>query len=203
MDILIKRILSISYRYKLSHIGSCVSALPVIQEIYREMKTGDKFILSCGHALLAQAVVMESLGLGDAEKIYLHHGTHPDRCADCGLEFSTGSLGHGIGGALGMALADTKRTIYCLISDGECDEGSVWEALRIKTKIGVPNLKVYVNMNGYSALEGVDNQILNHRLKAFCPDIKIIHTDFDGVPFLNGVSSHYYVMKPEDEKNIL
>jgi len=191
MKKIIDRILSISKKHKLSHIGSCVSAAPIIKDIYGKMKAGDVFVLSAGHAFLAQAVVMEHYKLGDAEKIFLHHGTHPDRCEECGISFSAGSLGHGIGGAIGIAYARPHNQIYCLLSDGECMEGSVWEALRIKTHVGIPNLHVYVNANGHSALEEINGQVLENRLLAFCPDIKIIYTDFYGLPFLNGVDAHY------------
>ena len=191
IKLLIDHILSISKKHKLSHIGSCVSALPVIYHIYKNKKPDEPFILSCGHSFIAQAVVMEHFGLGDAEKMFKHHGTHPDRCKECGIDYSTGSLGHGIGAAVGMALSDRKRKVHCLISDGECMEGSVWEALRIKTQLELDNLEVHVNANGYTALDVVDIPLLTKRLEAFCPDI-VIHKTNNGD--FGGVAGHYTIL---------
>lgn len=191
MKKLAQRILEISKKYNLSHLGSCISTLPILLEIYKQKKGDEPFILSNGHAFLAQAVVLEHFGFGDAEKIYLHHGVHGDRCAQCHIDFSTGSLGHGIGGAVGMALADRTRKVWCIISDGESMEGSLWEALRIIHDEKIKNLKLYININGYSALGAVDKKYLIDRLHAFYPNIYIRETDYTLAPFLEGVSAHY------------
>lgn len=203
MNSLKKRILEISYKYGLSHIGSCITAVDIIDEIYKVKKKDEPFILSSGHAGLALYCVIEKyLGI-DAEKIWKHHGTHPDRCKLCGLGCSTGSLGQGLPIALGMAFADRQKKVWCLISDGECAEGSIWEALRIKREQKLDNLKVYCNMNGYSALGQIDTTWLVGALKAFCPDIKIKMTDFKGFDFLTGVSAHYYKLTEKDAANFL
>jgi transketolase len=130
-----KRILEISYKHNLSHLGSCLTAVDIIDEIYAIKKHNERFVLSSGHAGLALYVVIEKYTKGDdlgmvlginAEDIFNHHGVHPDRCSQCGLDASTGSLGQGLPIAVGMALADRSKNVYCLISDGECSEGSVW-----------------------------------------------------------------------------
>ena len=64
----------------------------------------------------------------NAEELFLKHGGHPHRDEENGIYCSTGSLGLGITVAVGRALANKNRTVYCLISDGEAAEGSVWEA---------------------------------------------------------------------------
>ena len=69
---------------------------------------------------------------------------HPDRSLEKGIKVSTGSLGQGFPIALGMAIADPKRNIYCMISDGECAEGSIWESLRILVDQKVKNSEVFV-----------------------------------------------------------
>lgn len=146
-----RRILEISYKHKLSHIGSCLTAVGIIDEIYSKKKSNHKFILSCGHAGLALYVVLEKhFGL-DAEQIFLKHGVHPNR--DEYIDCSTGSLGQGLPIALGMALADRSKNVYCLVSDGECTEGSLWEAINISGKLEVDNLKIYCNHNGFSAYD--------------------------------------------------
>lgn len=197
-----KRLLEISSKNKSSHIGSCLSLLPILEEIYTHKKDSDIFILSAGHSFLGWCVYMESLGKLDAEKAFKHHGTHPDRCKKCGIDFSSGSLGHGLGAAVGFALADRSRDVYCVISDGECNEGSIWEALRIKFENKLDNLKVYVNLNGNSALALTDTAYLAIRLYAFDPSIEIRYTEskFGNV---GKIESHYYVLPDDYEKTIL
>src|SRR3990167_9557610 len=100
-----KRIIDISYRHKLSHLGSCLTAVDIIDEIYGVKSIDERFVLSSGHAGLALYCVIEKHEGIDAEKIFEHHGVHPDRCVECHLYYSTGSLGQGLPAALGMALA--------------------------------------------------------------------------------------------------
>lgn len=193
-----QRILDISYDNKLSHLGSNLSAVDIIQEIYEQKKPEEPFILSSGHAGLALYVVLESQGGRSAEEIFKHHGVHPDRCSECGLSVSTGSLGQGLPIAVGMALSNRQQNVYCLISDGECAEGSIWESLRVADEQKLDNLQVYVNMNGYGAFGAIDQEKLTRRLLAFYPPINIYHTTVEQAPFLKGLEAHYYVQKPED-----
>jgi len=187
----IKRIIEIASKYHLSHVGSCVSALPIIQRIYETKQPIDKFVLSCGHAALALYVVLERKGGRNAEEIFNHHGVHPDKCDMCGLDCSSGSLGHGIGIAVGMAMADRSKHIYVLISDGECAEGSVWEALRIAFENGLDNLHIHVNANGWGAYQSINLQRLEEQLNLFFP--VIFHTTNSDLPFCKGLAAHYYV----------
>lgn len=184
-----REILRISYENKLSHIGSCLTALPIIEEIYAIKKPDDKFILSSGHAHLAHAVVMAQHKGRDPME-YMKAGIHCDR--ENGCDVSTGSLGQGLPIALGIAMADRSKNVYCLISDGEAAEGSIWEALRVKTDNHVDNLKVYVNCNGYGAYDAVDTKKLFVRLHDFCPDINIRYTHVDGL------ADHYKVLTKEE-----
>ena len=156
-----RRIIEISYPRKLSHLGSCLTAVDIIDEIFKIKKPEEKFVLSVGHAGLALYVVLEKyLGL-NAEKIFEHHGVHPDRCSKCHIDCSTGSLGNGLPIAVGMALADRNKNVYCLISDGECSEGSIWEALRIASEQNLNNLKVYCNFNGWGAYKSISHLEFN------------------------------------------
>lgn len=187
------KILKISYKKGSTHLTSCLTAVDIIEEIFKVKKKDEKFVLSCGHAGLALYVV-----LGKGSKIFDHHGTHPDRCKKCKLDYSTGSLGHGIGGALGMALANRSKNVYVLISDGESNEGSVFEALRIKHDLKVDNLKVYCNINGTTALGKVNRRLLEKKLKLFCPDIKIYQTDIKEWPWLKEIDAHYVKVEYEN-----
>lgn len=187
------RILDITYKHKLAHISSCLTALPII---YDCVKNSDIFILSNGHAGLAYYCVLEEIYGHDAEQMFLDFGIHP--CLDISRHVycSTGSLGMGVTVAIGYALA-SKKKVSVLVSDGETFEGSFWEALNYKSNHGLDNLQIHVNMNGYSAYDTVDKALLTQKLLAFCY-VHIHYTDFD-IGFLsNSLAAHYYNMTEED-----
>ena len=198
-----KRILEIAYKHKLSHLGSYLSAVDIIDEIYKSKNKEDIFILSSGHAALALYVVLEKYEGKNAEELFLKHGGHPHRDEDNGIYCSTGSLGLGITVAVGRALANKNRKVHVLISDGESAEGSVWEALRFIQENNLTNIEVFVNVNGYAAYDKVDTKYLVDRLEAFLPRINIRYTSVNQYPFLRGLNAHYHVMSEEDYKSIL
>ena len=191
-----ERLLQIAYKHKLSHLGSCLTALPIIEEIYAIKRPGDIFVLSSGHAHLAHLVVMEKFDLVDAEQA-LEYGIHCDVLAGC--DVSTGSLGLGITIAVGMALADRRKSVYCLISDGEMAEGSVWEALNVVHKFNVENFKLYVNVNGYCAYDSTEPEYLRNRLIATKVPFEWRVTNSDLNNFSKGVLSHYKIMKTKED----
>ena len=147
-----KRILEIAHKHKLSHLGSYLSAVSIIEEIYKNKNENDIFILSSGHAALALYVILEKYEGKNAEELFLKHGGHPHRDEENGIYCSTGSLGLGITIAVGRALANKNRKVHVLISDGESAEGSVWEALRFIKESNLSNIEVYININGYADL---------------------------------------------------
>jgi transketolase len=198
-----KRILEIAYKHKLSHLGSYLSAVDIIDEIYKSKNKEDIFILSSGHAALALYVVLEKYEDKNAEELFLKHGGHPHRDEDDGIYCSTGSLGLGITVAVGRALANKNKKVYVLISDGESAEGSVWESLRFIQENNLSNIEIYVNVNGYAAYDKVDTKYLVDRLKAFLPSINIKYTNVNQYPFLRGLNAHYHIMSEEDYKSTL
>jgi transketolase len=193
-----KRIMDITYQEGLSHLSSTLSALPIIEEIYKEKKDNEVFILSNGHAGLALYVVLEDLYGIDATMLLHKHGIHPGKDLENKLYCSTGSLGSGLPIAVGHALADRTKNVYCMISDGEAAEGSIWESLRFIKESKLDNLKIYVNVNGMSAYEYLNVDYLIERLKAFLPRINIRLSDPVEFSFATGLLTHYYVMKPGD-----
>jgi transketolase N-terminal domain/subunit len=200
MNELERRIIDISFEEKIGHLSSNLNAVNIINEIYNTKRKEDLFILSSGHAALAWYVVLEKYENQDAKDLFHKIGVHPHREPSCGIEVSTGSLGMGITVAVGYALADPKRDVYCLISDGECGEGAVWEALRFIYERKLNNLKIYVNINGMIAYDLIDKEYISKRLKSFLPDIYIRFTEPPNWPWASGVLTHYYVLKPEDYK---
>jgi len=195
-----KRILEIAYKNKLSHLGSYLSSLEIIEEIYKKKNPEDIFILSSGHAALALYVVLEAYEGKNAEELFIKHGGHPHRDEENGLYCSTGSLGMGITVAVGRTLANSKRKVYVLISDGEAAEGSVWESLRFIYEQNIRNIEVYVNINGYAAYDKVDTEYLSKRLLSFLPNINLRYTSVNQYPFLKGINAHYHAMSEEDYK---
>lgn len=199
-----RRIIEISYKNKLSHLGSCLTAVDIIKEIYDTKKDNEKFVLSSGHAGLALYVVLEDYfdslnpevrrewDNPDAEEIFKHHGVHPDRCGRCGISCSSGSLGQGLPIAVGMALADRSKNVYCLISDGEYAEGSIHEALRIITEQKLINLKVYLNFNGWGAYKRISEI---DEFPVYPRFLNIRGTSMVGWPeWLQYQQAHYVVM---------
>tara|TARA_B110000211_G_scaffold2372_1_gene2921 strand:- start:1213 stop:1824 length:612 start_codon:yes stop_codon:yes gene_type:complete len=195
-----KRILEIAYKHKLGHLGSYLSAAGIVDEIYKNKNPDDIFILSSGHASLALYAALEKYEGKNAEELFLKHGGHPHRDEENGIYCSTGSLGLGITVAVGRALANKNRKVHVLISDGESAEGSVWEALRFIKESNLPNIEIYVNVNGYAAYDKVDVKYLVDRLKVFLPTINIRYTSVNQYPFLRGLNAHYHVMSEEDYK---
>lgn len=200
-----KRIIDISYKHKLSHLGSCLTAVDIIDDIYASMKPltfkswDERFILSAGHAGLALYVVIEKYYGIDAEEIFEHHGVHPDRCKQHYIHTSSGSLGQGLPIAVGVALANRKKKVHCLISDGECAEGSISEAVRIADNLKLENLNIYVNFNGYGAYGETQIYDLPRGIT------KVEFTGSYGdrkleclLPFLQGQDAHYHVMTEEE-----
>jgi transketolase len=198
-----KRIAVIAYKHKLGHLGSYFSSVDIIDEIYSRMDKDDIFILSSGHAALALYACLEKYKGQDAEALFLKHGGHPHRDEERGIYCSTGSLGLGLCIALGRAVANPKREVYVLISDGECAEGSIWEALKTIYEEGISNITVYVNVNGYAAYKEVEKQYLVDRLESFLPSINIRYTNVEQYSFLKGLNAHYHVMNEENYNEVL
>ena len=163
-----------------SHISSCFSVVDIITYLYCNLinispkivndPNRDIFILSKGHAGLVVYSVLAKLNFFDAEllkeyykdnSIFSGHISHKNIP---GVEFSTGSLGHGLGVATGFALASKllgkHNKIYVLLSDGECDEGSTWEAILFASQHKLDNLIAIIDYNKQQAL-GSTIDILN------------------------------------------
>jgi transketolase len=203
MNELKKRIIFLSYRYGLSHIGSCLDAVDTIDKIYQVKKKNEPFILSNGHAGLALYVVLEKYEGKDAEKLLKKHGIHPSRDKEDGIWCSTGSLGQGLPIAVGMAMANRKRNVYVLTSDGEMNEGSCWEALRIAAEQRLENLRVTVIGNGYTALGKTDDDLLDLRLQFFYPSLMVRTNLFAFPDFLQGLWGHYRVLDKKQYREVI
>lgn len=138
------------------HDRSSFSTLDVLWVLYDRVLGGnDRFILSKGHGPAAYYAVLAAKGrlpiedldgFGDFESPLGHH---PDRKLVPGAEFSSGSLGHGLAVAVGVAL--TGRRVFCLLGDAELEEGSNWEAVQYAGRIGLASLTAIVIDNDSSS----------------------------------------------------
>ena len=196
-----KRILEIAFEKKIGHLGSFFSSVDIIDYVFgNKMHHNDIFILSSGHAALALYVCLEKYKGVDAKKLFEKHGGHPHLDEENHLFCSTGSLGLGINVAIGRALGNKDRTVHVLLSDGECAEGSVWEALKTIYEQNIPNIRVYVNINGFAAYDEVNVDYLSNRISSFLPSTHLFYTSVEQFPFLKGLNAHYHVMSEEDYK---
>lgn len=161
-----KDILDISHKSGHGHIPTCFSVVEILYAIYGTIKHDpqkpaweerDIFILSKGHASLAHYCTLAKFGYFSLEEVYSFgsfmsdFGCHADRLKVPGIEASTGSLGHGIALAVGMALAfkinKRPNRIFTLIGDGEANEGSVWEAIMVADNLKLDNLTIIYDDN--------------------------------------------------------
>jgi len=162
-----------------SHIGSALSCVDLIISLYKYYlrfdpnnpsdSNRDIFILSKGHAGAAVYATLANLGFFDRSKLETHYQDDSDLSGHVshknvpGVEFSTGSLGHGLSIASGIALAMKKkgqnRKTSVLLSDGECDEGSVWEAALFAAHHNLNNLLCVIDYNKIQSLDTVSNTL--------------------------------------------
>ncbi|MDD3906157.1 MAG: 1-deoxy-D-xylulose-5-phosphate synthase N-terminal domain-containing protein [Candidatus Omnitrophica bacterium] len=219
-----RRIIEISHEKHLSHLGSCLSAVDILSAIYKIKRDNERLVLSGGHAGIALYAILEKHGLLKTPDIK-NLSIHPNRNPAIGIDVSSGSLGQGLPIAVGMALADRRKGVYCVVTDGECAEGSIWESLRIALDERVDNLKIVINVNGWAAYRSVSLSLLCNRVKGFGYNVKpvnghdmkellrVLSAQFHGhplvvlakttveqLPFLNGQDAHYYVMTDADFK---
>ncbi|NQU61394.1 MAG: transketolase [Rhodospirillales bacterium] len=163
-----KRILEISQQVTALHIAAAFSCTEIVDLIYNGLMNRtddgtpmDTFLMSKGHGCMIQYVVLEDLGILNRKDLDLYCtpegrlGCHPDY-GNPGIEASTGSLGHGLSMAVGMAYAEKLKgrgvKIYVVISDGEAQEGSTWEALMMASSMGLDNLIVFMDNNDFQSL---------------------------------------------------
>ena len=158
-----------------SHIGSALSIADILAVLYTEilhldpknptLEQRDRFVLSKGHAGAALYATLAETGFFPVSKLATHYQDGSDLCGHVshkgipGVEVSTGSLGHGLSLATGMALAakidQKKHRIFTLLSDGECDEGSTWEAVLFAAHHHLDNLIAIIDYNKIQSLNTV------------------------------------------------
>jgi len=166
------RIIETSHKASIPHLGSCLSCVDILTALYFSIlkidpqnprdHERDRFILSKGHGAPALFQVLAMKGFypekmleqyGEDGGIFAEHPPAPQYLP--GIEAATGSLGHGLPIALGMAMAariqQQKYKVYAVLSDGECNEGSIWESAMLAAAQKINNLCVVVDFNKWQA----------------------------------------------------
>jgi transketolase len=164
-----RRILDISQQVGALHIAPAFSCIEITDVLYnnlmRRQPNGeyrDVFLMSKGHGCMVQYVILEEQGVLSRADLDAYCkpngrlGAHPDYETP-GIAASTGSLGHGLGMATGQAYAEklknTDVLIYCVLSDGEFQEGSTWEAMMMAANLRLDNLIALMDFNDFGGLE--------------------------------------------------
>tara|TARA_B100000886_G_scaffold339314_1_gene304415 strand:+ start:3314 stop:4144 length:831 start_codon:yes stop_codon:yes gene_type:complete len=167
-----KRIIKTSYEAKIPHIGSCLSCIELLVFLYwkelnidptnSEAINRDRFILSKGHGAPALFQVLGLKGFFPIERlnsfgkpgsVFHEHPPKPGHIP--GIEAATGSLGHGFPMSVGISLArrinNLKYRTYSILSDGECNEGSIWEGAMFAGAQGLDDLTIFIDFNKWQA----------------------------------------------------
>jgi len=208
-------------RFGEAHIGGAFSSLDIITVLYNKIlkhdpkkpkwEDRDRFILSAGHKGMALYTTLENQGYFNKEILWTYNTfntkvpMHPDEKVLPGIEFPTGSLGHGLAVGQGMAHAgklDKKDyRVFVMLGDGESAEGSVWEALMSASNFNLDNLVVIVDKNGLQVngrtKEIMNSESLEEKFKAFGwetraiagHDFNEIYDALSSVPFKTGKPS--------------
>jgi len=171
-----RRILSVALG-KGGHIGGSFSSIDIILVLYKEIlrldlqnpkwDDRDRFILSKGHCSLALYAVLEEIGVLNKDELDTYTiknsrlAGHVEDFEIPEIELSTGSLGHGLACAAGSALAakmlNKSWKVFCVLGDGECNEGSVWESLLFIAQQKLNNLIVIIDNNKMESLDSTNN----------------------------------------------
>jgi transketolase len=193
-----KKIFLAAYSSGIGHLASAFSIVEIMYSLYLDgvmkhdptnpqWEKRDMFVLSKGHGSLALYVALAEAGYFPEAELYkfCRHGTilggEPNMLETPGVEASTGSLGHGLPIALGMALAlksdEKPNQVYCLVGDGECQEGSIWEAVVTAPAFKLDNLIMIVDNNHIQKMDFIRNIIgmdaLDKQIESFGWQVKI------------------------------
>ena len=146
-----------------AHLGGSFSMIETLISLYETvLKKNDKFILSKSHSSFPLCLLLKEKGLNP------EHTTHLEIDPKNGIHCTTGSLGHGLPIATGMAFArkikNIKGKIYVMLSDGECQEGTTWESLLIASKHKLDNLILLIDYNKIQALSRLKDALPLHDL---------------------------------------
>lgn len=199
-----------------SHISAALSSVEILYTLYFKIMNitpqnvnsleRDKFIMSKGHACTALYATLAEKNLiptAHLDKYYVNNGVLPGHLDNTtvGVDCAAGSLGHGLSVGIGMAIAKPEHNVYVLLGDGECDEGSVWEAIMLLGQLKLKNLTLIVDENklqgfGYTK-DIIEQSNLAQKIAPFGLDV--IEVDGHDIEALEGA----FKKKSEKTKAII
>ena len=177
-----KRCLEVFFQTGEAHLGGAFSCIEILRFLFDELKIDPlSFVMSKSHASHPFLLILQENGFCPQIR------THLEVDQKNGISCTTGSLGHGLPMAVGKALGRKRRfdcrSIFVLISDGECQEGTTWESLLLAKKFELDNLVIIVDRNGYQALGQTESILplgdLFQKFKAFNCDVRSCHDGHD------------------------
>ena len=198
-------VLQASFESGACHLGSSLSCVDILGALfYGRMEPSDRFIFSKASGAATYYAILADKGFFPKEKLasYLHD--YPECSKEVpGVLHSVGSVGHGLAAAVGLALSDRTRKVYCLISDGECQEGVTYECALFARQHKLDNLYVICDDNSLQAC-GATKDILDLEtafdfLQKTLPHFENVKTiKGQGVSFAEGdYRWHYRNLTPE------
>ena len=163
-----------------SHFGGALSIVEIVSTLFsyqmnlneknKYSETRDRFILSKGHACLAYYAALCEIGFIKKEELKTFEKNdsnllgHPVANKELGIEFSNGSLGMGLSLGIGLCISSKKKKsnfkVYVILGDGECNEGSVWEAMMAASHFKLDNLYTFIDRNNFQQT-GSNNEIMS------------------------------------------
>ena len=183
-----------------AHIGGALSSVEIVSTLFAKVMNynnknynnpeRDRFILSKGHACLVYYCALAELGIIPYEQLKTFEKSesdllgHPVKNKKIGIEFSNGSLGMGLSLSVGVSIAcrkkNLKNKIYVLVGDGECNEGSVWEAAMSAAHFKLDNLIVIIDRNNFQQTGKSDDIMIYNDLKKMWDSFGFFTKEVDG-----------------------
>ncbi|MDD5145571.1 MAG: transketolase [Candidatus Pacebacteria bacterium] len=162
-----QNILKASFEAVAGHIGSSLSCVEILVSLYfKILKRGDVFLFSKASGACALYAVLAEKGIINPKKVSNYLKRYPLASKEIpGVIWSGGSLGHGFPVAVGLAFADKKRKVFCLVSDGELDEGTTWESALFANHQNLNNLTVIIDRNMLQACGSTEKIVKLEPLK--------------------------------------
>jgi len=197
--ILRRHIVDLAYHGRSAHLGCALSLVEITAALYGGVMHYDRqdpsdperdlLVLSKGHGVMALYACFRELGwIGDDDiRSYLHNGTRLRGLCESdipGCEVTSGSLGHGlpvaVGMAYGLARLHSRRRVWCIVGDGEMNEGSMWEAMLFAAHHRLEKLTVIVDANGFQAMGRTDEVLSTEPLVAKFEALGFATVECDG-----------------------
>jgi len=205
-----KSVLKNSFITNACHLGGSLSCIKILCDLFDIIKEDDVFIFGKASGVATYYAILSELGYFPENKVAYYLKKYPLVSKEVpGVIWSGGSCGHGLSVAVGMALADRSRDVYVLLSDGECQEGSVYEACLFAGQHELDNLHVIVDHNGIQACDRVcdvlDLKTAFDFMENTLPNCEILRTvKGDSVDFMeNKISSHYHNLTEKELEKAL